>query len=70
MAEGSALHLSRLQTRAMDSLQLLEGGRLATMRVRRQDFADTKANANRTKQTAVRNGRERFIASHCKDINL
>jgi bifunctional oligoribonuclease and PAP phosphatase NrnA len=33
-----------LQTRAQNSLELLEGGRLATMRVRRADFADTKAN--------------------------
>lgn len=32
-----------LQTRAMQSLQLLEGGRLATMRVRKSDFADTNA---------------------------
>ena len=32
-----------LQTRAQQSLQLLEGGRLATMRVRKADFADTNA---------------------------
>lgn len=32
-----------LQTRAMQSLQLLEGGRLATMRVRKSDFSDTNA---------------------------
>jgi bifunctional oligoribonuclease and PAP phosphatase NrnA len=33
-----------LQTRAQDSLELLEDGRLATMRVRKTDFADTRAN--------------------------
>ena len=32
-----------LQTRAQQSLQLLEDGRLATMRVRQVDFADTRA---------------------------
>lgn len=33
----------RLQTRAMDSLQLHAGGRLAVMRITKQDFADTQA---------------------------
>ena len=33
-----------LQTRAQQSLQLLEDGRLATMRIRKGDFADTRAN--------------------------
>ena len=32
-----------LQTRAQQSLELLEDGRLATMRVRKADFADTRA---------------------------
>jgi phosphoesterase RecJ-like protein len=33
-----------LQTRAQESLEILENGRLATMRVRRADFLETKAN--------------------------
>jgi phosphoesterase RecJ-like protein len=33
-----------LQTRAQQSLELLEGNRLATMRVRQRDFAETRAN--------------------------
>jgi phosphoesterase RecJ-like protein len=33
-----------LQTRAQQSLELLENGRLATMRVRKGDFIDTRAN--------------------------
>jgi phosphoesterase RecJ-like protein len=33
-----------LQTRAMQSLELLAGGRLAVMTVRKQDFAETRAN--------------------------
>jgi phosphoesterase RecJ-like protein len=32
-----------LQTRAQDSLELLENGKLATMRVRKKDFLDTNA---------------------------
>ena len=32
-----------LQTRAMQSLELLEGGRLAVMRVRKEDFEETRA---------------------------
>lgn len=32
-----------LQTRAMQSLELLAGGRLAVMRIAKQDFADTRA---------------------------
>lgn len=32
-----------LQTRAMDSLEILENGRLAVMRIARSDFAETKA---------------------------
>jgi phosphoesterase RecJ-like protein len=38
----------RLQTRAQQSLELLESGRLAVMHVRRQDFADTHADVGDT----------------------
>jgi bifunctional oligoribonuclease and PAP phosphatase NrnA len=38
----------RLQTRAQQSLELLQEGRLAIMRVGRQDFADTRANVGDT----------------------
>jgi bifunctional oligoribonuclease and PAP phosphatase NrnA len=33
-----------LQTRAQQSMQILEDGRLATMRIRKSDFVETKAN--------------------------
>jgi phosphoesterase RecJ-like protein len=33
-----------LQTRAQQSMQVLDDGRLATMRIRRSDFSDTRAN--------------------------
>ena len=33
-----------LQTRAQQSMQILEDGRLATMRIRKSDFTETKAN--------------------------
>lgn len=38
----------RLQTRAQDSLELLQDGRLAVMRVGKQDFADSNANVGDT----------------------
>lgn len=38
----------RLQTRAQDSLELLQDGRLAVMRVGKQDFSDSSANVGDT----------------------
>ena len=37
-----------LQTRAQQSMELLEGGRLAVMRVRKSDFDQTGANVGDT----------------------